>query len=70
MMSIKEILEKELVDAYRDLEDDINDSAEAEPGSYLDRNLANNLEYINALKVIGPYFVNDFDRKVRRDLIL
>ena len=70
MMSIKEILEKELVDAYRDLEDDINDSAEAEPGSYLDRNLSNNLEYINALKIIGPYFVHDFTRKVKRDLVL
>ena len=70
MMTIKEVLEKELIDAYRDLEDDINDSAEAEPGSYLERNLANNLEYLNALKVIGPYFVHEFDRRVKRDLVL
>jgi hypothetical protein len=65
MTSIRRVLEKELVSAYQDLEDDINDAAEAEPGSYLDRNLANNLEYINALKVIGPYFVHDFARKVK-----
>ena len=70
MMSVKEILEKELVDAYRDLEDDINDAAESEEGSYLDRNLANNLDYLSALKIIGPYFVHDFNRKVRRDLVL
>jgi hypothetical protein len=69
-MSVKEILDKELIDAYRDLEDDINDAAEAEENSYLDRNLANNLEYLNALKIIGPYFVHDFARRVKRDLVL
>jgi len=69
-MSVKEILDKELIDAYRDLEDDINDAEHAEEGSYLDRNLENNLEYLKALEIIGPYFVHDFKRRVRRDLVL
>ena len=70
MPSIRSVLEKELVETYQSLEDDINEAAGSEEGSYLDINVRNNIEYIDALEIIGPYFVHNFMKKVKGELPL